>query len=58
MKNLPICQEENLLEIFQVEELEKRFEMGEWSISASSRTNTSTGETIVEGKATLTFGSK
>ena len=26
MKNLPICQEENLLEIFQVEELEKRLE--------------------------------
>ena len=58
MKNLPIYQEGKMLEIFQLEELEKRFEMGIWSISASSRTNTSTGETIIEGKIALTLGSK
>ena len=55
MKNLSVNQEEKMLQIFQVEELEKRFEMGAWTVSVSSTTNTSTGQTNVTGMVSHTF---
>lgn len=35
--------EHEMLELFQVEELEKRYEMGKWSISASASYSTKSG---------------
>lgn len=55
MENLSVNQEEKMLQFFQVEELEKRFEMGAWTVSASSTTNTSTGQTSVTGPVSHTF---
>ena len=50
--------EQEMLDLFQVEELEKRYEMG-WikktEVSAGTSTNTQTGATTVDTSATLTF---
>ena len=55
MENLSANQEGQMLQIFQVEELEKRFEMGEWAVSTSSTTNTSTGQTTITVGASHKF---
>ena len=55
MENLSVNQEEKMLQFFQVEELEKRFEMGAWTVSVSSTTNTSTGQNTVTAGLSKTF---
>lgn len=38
--------EQEMLELFQVEELEKRYEMGKWSVSGGGSYNSTTGGTV------------
>lgn len=45
-------QEQEMLDMFQVEELEKRYEMGQWSVSGSA-TSSDGGSVTVTG--TYTF---
>lgn len=49
-------QEQAMLEMFQVEELEKRYEMGRWSVGAS--VSTSNTGTTYSGNVGYSWGTK
>jgi len=55
MENITKEQEVKMLQLFQVEELEKRYEMGSWEVSGSASTTDGGSLTVT---ATYKFGSK
>lgn len=54
LKSLIMKNEQEMLDLFKVEELEKRYEMGKWSVGGSASSGTGSGLTV-KVTATYTF---